>query len=322
MNEQATRAVFLDLASLAEQDLDLTGLDVVVDQCRTFPATAPPDRLSNIGDAEIVVTNKVVLDDAILRGAPHLRLVCLTATGYDNVDIETARGLGIAVSNVSGYATDSVAQHVFAVMLAHHTRLFDYTAAVARGEWSHSERFCLLDYPVRELRGMTLGIVGYGDLGKAVGAIAEAFGMQVLVAGRVGGAPVDGRVPFDEILGRADVLSLHVPLVETTRHLIDAAALERMKPTALLINTARGAVVDNTALAEALRRGKIGGAALDVLDTEPPPPDHVLLAPDIPNLIITPHSAWAGRQSRQNVVDETVANMRAFLKGELRNRIV
>lgn len=315
-------AVFLDLASLAEQDLDLSAFETIVDDWRTFAATAPPERVRNIGDAEIVVTNKIVLDDAVLRAAPNVKLICLTATGYNNVDIDTARELGITVCNISGYATDSVVQHVFALMLAHQTRLFDYTAAVKRGDWSRSPRFCLLDYPVRELRGMTLGIVGYGELGHGVARIAEAFGMRVLVSQRPGGAPKAGRVPFAEVLRESDVITLHVPLLDNTRHLIDATALAAMKRDALLINTARGAVVDNVALAEALRDGVIGGAAIDVLDVEPPPIDHPLLADDIPNLIVTPHSAWAGRQARQNAVDETVANIQAFLDGRPRNRVV
>jgi len=315
------KGVFLDLASLAEQDLDLGAFGDVLDDWHTFPATAPDKRLEHIGDAEVVVLNKVVLDDEVLRAVSNLRLVCITATGFNNVAIDTARELGIVVSNVVGYATDSVAQHVFALMLAHHTRLFDYTSAVGRGDWSNSPQFCLLDYPVRELRGMTLGIVGYGELGHGVARIAEAFGMQVLISQRPGGPDRTGRVPLDQLLRESDVVTLHVPLLENTYHLIDEQALRQMKPSALLINTARGAVVDNVALAQALRNGEIGGAGIDVLDVEPPPPDHPLLANDIPNLIVTPHSAWAGRQARQNVVNETIANIRAFLAGEPRNRV-
>lgn len=315
------KAVFLDLASLAEHDLDLSGFEAVADDWYSYPATAPEDRVARIADADVVVTNKVVLDEAVLRAAPNLKLVCLTATGFNNVSVETARELGIVVSNVMAYATDSVAQHVFALMLAHHTSLFSYTDAVKRGDWSRSPQFCLLDYPVRELRGMTLGIVGFGELGQGVARIAEAFGMHVLVSQRPGGEPSADRVAFEDMLRRSDVISLHVPLLDNTHHLIDAHALELMKPTALLINTARGAVVDNLALADALRRGVIGGAAMDVVDVEPPPPDHPLLAQDIPNLIVTPHTAWAGRQARQNVVDETVANIRGFVDGKPRNRV-
>jgi len=315
------KGVFLDLASLAEQDLDLDGFDNVLSDWKTFPVTGPEQRLDHIADAEVVVTNKVVLDETVLKGAPNLRLVCLTATGYNNVAINAARELGIVVSNVVAYATDSVVQHVFALMLAHHTRLFDYTGAVGSGDWSRSPQFCLLDFPVRELRGMTLGIVGYGELGRGVARIGEAFGMRIMVSQRPGGPAREGRYPFDEVLRESDVITLHVPLLENTHHLIDGQALESMKPNALLINTARGAVVDNQALAHALRDGEIGGAALDVLDVEPPPLDHPLLADDIPNLIVTPHTAWAGRQARQNVVDETVANIRAFIAGKARNRV-
>ena len=232
------RGVFLDLASLAEQDLDLSAFASVVDDWRSYPSTAPDQRLAHIRDAEVVVTNKVVLDDAIIRAAPDLRLICITATGYNNIAIDAARELGIVVSNVVAYATDSVVQHVFALILAHHTRLFDYTAAVKRGDWSNSPQFCLLDYPVRELRGMTLGIVGHGELGRGVARIAEAFGMRVIVSQRPGGAASPGRVPFDELLRTSDVITLHLPLLDNTHHLIDAEALARMKPEALLINTA------------------------------------------------------------------------------------
>ena len=311
--------VFLDLASLHESDLDLSRLQASLPDWRFFPATSPEQRIERLADAEVVVLNKVVLDEAVLRALPRLKLISLTATGTNNIDLRTAAELGITVSNVRGYATDSVAQHVMAVMLAHHTRLFDYHAAVTRGDWSRSSQFCLLDYPVRELRDMTLGIVGYGELGRGVEHLARAFGMRILIAQRPGGGPQAGRVPLDDLLAQADVVSLHVPLAANTEKLIDARRLGLMQPHALLINTARGGVVDNHALAEALRTGSIGGAAMDVLDVEPPPLDHPLLAVDLPNLILTPHTAWAGRQARQNVVDQTVANIEAYLAGKPRN---
>lgn len=315
------KGVFLDLASLAEADLDLGALGELFSDWRTYPATAADERIERIADADVIVTNKVVLDEDVLSQCPEVRLICVTATGYNNVAIDYARRRGIVVSNVVGYATDSVVQHVFALMLAHATRLQDYASAVRDGAWSHSPQFCLLDFPVRELRGMTLGIVGYGELGRGVARIAECFGMQVLLAQRPGGAAAAGRTGLAELLPQVDVLTLHVPLLDSTHHLIDAQALRRMKEDALLINTSRGAVVDNRALADALRAGEIGGAALDVLDVEPPPLDHVLLAPDVPNLIVTPHSAWAGRQARQNAVDQTVQNIRAYVAGEPRNRV-
>jgi len=316
------KGVFLDLASLAEADLDLAELRAVLPQWQMHAATAPEQRAERIADADVLVVNKVVLDEPLLRAASKLKLICITATGTNNIDLHTAAELGIVVSNVTAYATDSVAQHVMAVMLAHHTRLLDYHAAVKRGDWSRSPQFCLLDYPVRELRDMTLGIVGYGELGHGVEKLARAFGMHILLAQRPGGEARAGRVPLDELLQRADVVTLHVPLAENTRNLIDARALSLMQPHALLINTARGPVVDNRALADALRQGVIGGAALDVLDVEPPPLDHPLLADDIPNLILTPHTAWAGRQARQNVVDQTVANIQAWQRGAPRNQVM
>jgi len=315
------KGVFLDLASLAEHDLDLDPLRSSLPEWRMFPATKLSQRLERIGDAEVVVVNKVVLDETVLSGAPHLKLVCITATGTNNVDLEAAARLGIVVSNVTAYATDSVAQHVMAVMLAHHTRLLEYDAAVRRGDWSRSPQFCLLDYPVRELRGMTLGIVGFGELGRGVARLAQAFGMRVLVAQRPGGEPREGRIELDALLPQVDVLSLHVPLAANTQNLIDDRRLRLMQPHALLINTSRGAVVDNLAVAAALKAGEIGGAALDVLDVEPPPLEHPLLADDVPNLILTPHTAWAGRGARQNVVDQTLANIRGFIDGNPQNRV-
>lgn len=312
---------FLDLASLAESDLDLSALRATLPAWRMYPASSPAQRLEHIGDAAVVVLNKVMLDRQTLQAAANLKLVCITATGTNNIDLEAAGDLGIQVSNVTAYATDSVAQHVMMLMLAHHTRLLDYHAAVKRGDWSTSPQFCLLDYPVRELRGMTLGIIGYGELGRGVEKLARAFGMRVIIAQRPEGEIVEGRVGLDELLHSADVVSLHVPLAPNTENLIDARRLALMQPHALLINTARGAVIDNAALANALRDRVIGGAALDVLDVEPPPLDHPLLADDVPNLILTPHTAWAGRAARQNVVDQTTENIRAWLQGEPRNLV-
>ena len=315
------RAVFLDLATVDRGDLDLTGLTAACAHWSMFETTRPAEIAARLAGAEVAVTNKVVLDHTALASAPALRLVCLTATGTNNVDLAAAQGLGIVVANVTGYATASVVQHVFALILAHATRLLDYRTAVAAGAWSASPQFCLLDFPIFELAGKTLGVVGFGELGRAVARVAEAFGMQVLIAQRPGGPPQAGRLPLAELLPRVDVLSLHCPLAENTRNLIGAAELALMRPTALLVNTARGGLVDGEALAEALRAGTIGGAALDVLSVEPPPPGHPLLAPDLPNLILTPHTAWASREARQRVLDEVARNIGAFAAGERRNRV-
>lgn len=267
------------------------------------------------------MTNKVALDRAVLTSAPSLRLICIAATGTNHVDLNAAREQGIAVANVVRYATPAVVQHVFALILALTTRLPEYQRAVASGTWQQQERFCLMDYPIRELAGRTLGILGYGELGQAVARVAEAFGMQVLVAQRPGGKAREGRVALDQLLPQVDVLSLHCPLTDTTRGLIGARELELMRHDALLINTARGGIVDESALAEALRRGTIGGAGVDVLSTEPPREGNPLLPPDIPNLIVTPHIAWASREARQRVVEEIATNIEAFMAGIARNRV-
>ncbi len=315
------RGVLLDVATIDQGDLDLSALDRVVGHWRPYPHTQPADVLGRIGDAQIAVTNKVVLDRAILEHARDLRLICIAATGANNVDLVAAREHGIAVANVVRYATPAVVQHVFALMLALTTRLPDYQRAVASGAWQQHERFCLMDYPIRELAGRTLGIVGFGELGQAVARVAEAFGMRVLVSQRPGGPSAEDRLPLDQLLPQVDVLSLHCPLTETTRGLLGARELGLMRPDALLINTARGGIVDEQALADALRAGTLGGAGVDVLSAEPPRQGNPLLAPDLPNLIVTPHIAWASREARQRVVEEVVTNIAAFLAGRERHRV-
>jgi glycerate dehydrogenase len=313
--------VLLDLATIDQADLDLSALDSVVGHWRRYPHTQPAEVSERLGNAQIAVTNKVVLDRAVLEQTRDLRLICIAATGTNNVDLLAAREQGIAVANVVRYATPSVVQHVFALLLALTTRLPDYQRAIASGAWQQHQRFCLMDYPIRELAGRTLGIVGFGELGQAVARVAEAFGMRVLVAQRPGTPPAGGRLPLDQLLPRVDVLSLHCPLTETTRGLIGAPELNQMRQDAVLINTARGGIIDEQALADALRAGTIAGAGVDVLSTEPPRYGNPLLAPDIPNLILTPHIAWASRESRQRVVEEIAANIAAFQAGESRNRV-
>lgn len=313
--------VLLDVATIDQGDLDLGALDLVCGPWVHYRHTEPADVLERIGNAQIVVTNKVVLDSGVLAQVSDLRLICIAATGTNNVDLVAAREQGIAVANVVGYATPSVVQHVFALILALTIRLPDYQRAIAGGAWQQHARFCLLDYPVRELAGCTLGIIGFGELGRAVARVAEAFGMRVLIAQRPSGPPAEGRLPLDQLLPQVDVLSLHCPLTATTRGLIGTRELGLMRADALLINTARGGIVDEQALADALRAGTIGGAGVDVLSAEPPRQGNPLLAADIPNLIVTPHIAWASRQARQRVVEEIAANIAAFRDGQARNRV-
>lgn len=315
--------VFLDQDTVNNGDLDLSRLVKALPRWQSYGGTEPGQVAERIADAEVVVSNKVVLSKELLNQAPGLRLVVVAATGTNNVDLAAAAARGVAVCNVRNYATPSVVQHVFALILSLTRHLPEYREAVRAGRWQHSDKFCLLDYPIRELDGLTLGIVGYGELGKAVAGTAEsAFGMRVHVAQRPGTEePRPGRIPLSQLLPEADILSLHCPLTAQTRGLIGTRELARMKRDALLINTARGGIVDETALAEALRTGTIGGAGVDVLSSEPPQQGNPLLAPDIPNLIVTPHVAWASRESRQRLLDQVADNIQSFLNGQPRNLV-
>ncbi len=261
--------------------------------------TPPELVLECARDAEVVVTNKVRLPAALIEQLPSLRLIACAATGVDNVDVDAARRRGVAVCNVQGYAIHSVPEHVFAMLLALRRNLPLYHQAVQAGEWARSGSFCLLTYPIDDLAGATLGIVGAGALGQSVARLGEAFGMNVLLAERRGADGVrPQRTSFEQVLSDSDVLSLHLPLTSQTRNLIGARELARMKRTAILINTARGGVVDETALLAALQAGHLAGACLDVLGEEPPAADQPLISAGLPNLLITPHLAWASRAWR------------------------
>ncbi|MES1939501.1 glycerate dehydrogenase [Salinisphaera sp. T5B8] len=315
------RGCFLDAGSMGD-GLDWQPLNTVIDDWQWYHNTNSDEVGARIAGMDIVITNKVVLDAVTLEAASDLKLICVAATGFNNIDTQAAARCGIPVVNVTGYATPAVSQHVLALMLAHATRWASYDAAVKRGDWAAGEFFCLLDYPIEELAGQTLGLIGHGELGQAVARLAEAFGMTVLVGERPGAREIrPGRVAVEELLERADMVSLHCPLTDETRHLIDADALKRMKRSAFLINTARGAIVDSQALIAALEAGDIAGAALDVLDQEPPPADHPLLDPGVPNLIVTPHTAWGSRGARQRMLAGVANNIEAFLAGDIRNQV-
>ena len=315
------RAVFLDFGTVSNGDLDTAALERVVPGLVLHQQTAIAQVEERIAGFEVVFANKAIIDRATIAANPQLRLIALTATGVDNVDVAAARERGVAVCNLRDYCTQSVVQHVFAMLLALTHRLHDYDALVRAGGWERAGQFSTFPYPIRELRGRVFGIVGHGTLGRAVGHVAAALGMQVEVVNRPGGQPLEGRADLDELLPRADVLSLHCPLTDATRGLLGAARLARMKSDAVLINTARGALVDGAALAAALREGRLGGAGIDVLEREPPPPGHPLLDPSIPNLILTPHVAWAAREARQRCLDELAQNVTAFSEGRRRNRV-
>ncbi|MEZ5543398.1 MAG: D-2-hydroxyacid dehydrogenase [Pseudomonadota bacterium] len=309
------RGVFLDDHTLGDGDLALDPLRATLDEWEFRGTTAPAEVAAALHDVDIAVTNKAVLDSSVLASATALRLICVAATGTNNIDLGAAARHGITVCNVRAYATASVVEHVFMVMLALTRRLQAHLAAVSHGDWCRADRFSLLDFPFRGLAGRTLGIIGYGELGRAVGNMAAAFGMQVIVAQRPGGPTLAGRVTLPELLASADILSLHCPLTEQTRNLISARELDCMQRDAILINTARGGIVNEADLAAALRSGRIGGAAVDVLSEEPPANGSPLLEPGLPNLIVTPHVAWASLRSRQQLVEEVAANIRAYLGG-------
>lgn len=314
-------SALLDFGSIDHQgDISLRSLSELMPNLRVY-AKAPAHGLAELlANDRILITNKAVLDAALFSRLPQLQLICVAATGTNNIDLLAAKARGVLVCNVTHYATASVVQHVFSLIGALHTQLCRYQQAVRQGAWARAEHFCLLDYPIRELAGLNLGIVGYGVLGRAVARVAEAFGMRVLIAQRPGGPPQPGRLPLWSLLPEVDVLSLHCPLAENTRELISAEALVLMKPDALLINTARGGLVDEAALADALLSGRLGGAGLDVLAQEPAV-DSPLLGLNLPNLLITPHVAWASLQARQRLIDEVAANVDAFLRGVPRNLV-
>lgn len=304
------RGVFLDTLTMKLEELDTQALQQSLDQWEYFESTAPEQTAARIEDADVVITNKVVLDRSLIENAPQLKLICVCATGTNNVDLDAARERGIPVRNVAGYAGASVPQHALTLILALANRWHQYHQDVMAGRWSESPVFCRLDYPVMELAGKNLGIIGYGDLGRRTAALGEALGMNILVAESFSGRKEARRIPLAQLLAESDVISLHCPLTEQTDKLVNKEFLSAMKPGALLVNTARGGLIEESALADALRSGHLGGAALDVLSVEPPPSDHPLLAGDIPNLILTPHNAWISRESRQRLLDGVVQNIR------------
>lgn len=317
-----TRAVLLDLDTLNRSDLVLDSLYSLQLDWEIHDKVSLPDVLDAVKDKDIIVTNKVVIDRELMQQLDKLKLICVAATGTNNVDLEAARELGIEVCNATAYATASVVQYVFSVMLSLHSRLPEYQRAVHAGRWAESEIFCLLDYSFHELAGKTLGIVGYGELGQAVASVARAFGMQVLIARRNAEDKREGRVALHEMLPQVDILSLHCPLTEATNNLIAEKELALLPRHAVLINSARGRIVNEDDLLTSLQQGEIGGAALDVLSTEPPGKNHPLCQLNLPNLIVTPHIAWASVESRQRLLDQVALTISCYLSGNIRNSVL
>jgi glycerate dehydrogenase len=315
------KAAFLDFDTVSAGDLDTSNLAAAVDELRLYDIdeTRVADMLRGV---EAVLLNKVRLSRALLEGAAGVKLVALAATGTDNVDLAAARELGIAVCNVRAYCTASVSQQVWALILSLNQHVADYARMTQSGAWSRDERGTVLALPIRELQGRVFGVIGWGELGQGAARIAEAFGMRVVIADRPRAAPRPGRLPLEELLSVSDIVSLHCPLTDATRGLIGAPQLALMKPHALLINTARGGLIDGHALADALKAKRLAGAGLDVLAREPPSLDDPLLDPEVPNLLVTPHVAWAAREARQRCLDEIAANIRDFRSGGRRGRVV
>lgn len=323
MTDAPLRIVFLDAATFGDVPLDAFTARW---NCTIHAQTTSADILRRIDGFPIVVTNKVPLDRAALNApeARNLTFIAEAATGTDNIDLAAARERGVAVANVPGYAAQSVAQFTIALILELATRAGGYIDVVRCGHWEESPIYTRLDFPTVELAGKKLGIIGHGNIGRRVAEMARALGMEVLVSIRPGTTETEvGRLPLDKLLPEVDFLSLHAPLTSATKNLIDAAALAHMKPGAFLVNTARGALVDEGALIAALREKRLAGAALDVISREPPPADHPIIraAEELDNLLVTPHCAWSAREARERLIREVEENILAFLAGRERNRV-
>ncbi|MGH7853694.1 MAG: D-2-hydroxyacid dehydrogenase [Candidatus Binatia bacterium] len=324
MSPQQPTIVFLDAATYGD-----TSLKRFTDKwdCTIYQVTRPDETIERLAGRSVTVTNKVVIDKTVLSSpeARDLKLIVVAATGTDIVDREEASRRGVKVCNVPGYATQSVAQFTLALILELATQAGKYVGVVKAGEWQKSPVFSLLTFPTIELSGKKLGIVGYGSIGQAVAQMARGFGMNILVAARPGatGPIPQGRIALDQLFREADVISLHCPLTLETRNVINEHSLALMKPTVFLINTARGALIDEGALIASLRKKQIAAAALDVITKEPPPADHpiILAAKELDNLIVTPHTAWSAREPRERLLQEVEENIAAFLQDRDRNRV-
>lgn len=311
--------VVLDGYTLNPGDLSWSGL-ALLGPLTVFERTAPDEVVPRAAQAGVVLTNKTLLNGRLIDGLPRLRYIGVLATGHNVVDIEAARERGVLVTNVPAYSTPSVAQLTFALLLELTHRVGLHADGVRAGRWSRSADFCYWEAPLVELAGQILGLVGFGQVGQAVARIAQAFGMQVQVHTRTrrsGAPPGVDYVDLETLLRTSDVVSLHCPLTAATRHLLNGARLALLKPGALLLNTGRGGLVDEAALAEALHAGRLAGAGLDVLGAEPPAPDHPLVG--APNCIITPHIGWATHAARERLMRIAVENVAAFLTGRPQN---
>jgi glycerate dehydrogenase len=314
--------VFLDLDSLAPADINWQKLRDAVDSADVFPQTNAADIDTRIAKADVVFTNKVKLSRAHFAAAKQLKLVVVLATGTNNIDLAAATEFGVTVCNNVAYANATLIEHSAMLILALMRQLPSYHAAVQQGQWQIHDQFCLLAPPIRQLQGKTLGVIGYGASGQGVADFGRAMGMKILAWQSRSGVSAEQtppRLPLNELLPQCDVLSIHCPLTEQTRDLINYAALQTMKTDAILINTARGGIVNEADLARALDEGILGGAGVDVLSEEPPKHGNPLLSCKHPNLIVTPHNAWGSREARQALIDQSVRIVMSFRQGETIN---
>ena len=289
----------------------------------SYDYTAPEDVITRLQDADIAIINKVALDAETLAQLPRLKMIAISATGYDKVDIAACRARGIVVSNIRGYAKTTVPEHTFALILGLRRAIKGYSVDVAAGAWQQTSQFCLFTHPVADLSGATLGLFGSGAIGGAVARIAEAFGMTVLISARKGADDIpQGYTPFDEVIEKADVLSLHCPLTPETRDLIAAPEFARMKENAIVINTSRGGLVNEHDLITALDQGQIAGAGFDVVTTEPPAADHIFMQNlHRPNFILTPHTGWASDEAMQSLWDQLISHIDNFAANKPSNDV-
>lgn len=312
------RIVFLDRATLKAR----VRRPAFEHSWEEYPATHPGELVPRLQDATVAVTNKVPLRAAALQQLPRLKMIAVAATGYDVIDVDFCRSHGVAVANICNYAVHTVPEHAFALITALRRNLLAYRHDVEQGRWQQAEQFCFFDHPIRDLHGATLGIIGEGVLGQGTAQIARGFGMRVLFADHAPPkAPGVVFTPLDAVLAQSDVISLHVPLTAATRNMIGLEQLRRMKRTAILINTARGGLVDEHALVQALTEGLIAGAGFDVLTTEPPKEGNPLLTLHMPNFILTPHVAWASDGAMQFLADQLIDNIEAFVRGQPQNLV-
>lgn len=312
------KIVGLDIVTMDQGDMDW-GPMKALGELQIYPRSAPDEIVPRAQDAEAVVINKVVIDAEVMPSLPKLKYIGLTSTGTNVVDLNAARQRGIAVTNVPGYAANSVAQHAIAMILHFASKVAFYNSQVHQGKWVSSPDFCFFPKPLIELVGKKMGIIGYGAIGQRVAQIARGLGMEILPYDLPGHIDPAQCVPLDEVFKQADYLSIHSPLTPQTQGMINRKRLATMKPTAVLINTARGPIVNEADLAQALKEGVIAGAGLDVLSVEPPAPDNPLLS--APNAVITPHVSWGTFESRSRLMAEVVENLRAYLNGQERNRV-